>query len=235
MFCRAKSSALCAGQTITTLDGAFPALERVELLVIGNRYSTPHDDDDRPTPKPTPAPTTGASLSMIGPGAFPVLTSAVSIEIKENSELRTIEGAFPVLATVEDNVEIERNPRLVSIDGFDAVTTVGQRARVWANPQLKTFGGSASYNAGVRVFDNKGDKTRVDAFANLETLLDAATVECDPLPPDSSICAAPVFGDETPCFCLESPEDDWRCSVRYSDDDCTPDSDDECGDEDRRI
>ena len=24
-------------------------------------------------------------------------------------------------------------------------------------------------------------------------------------------------------------------SVRYSDDDCTPDSDDECGDEDRRI
>ena len=40
---------------------------------------------------------------------------------------------------------------------------------------------------------------------------------------------------ETPCFCLESPEDDWRCSVRYSDDDCTPDSDDECGDEDRRI
>ena len=36
-------------------------------------------------------------------------------------------------------------------------------------------------------------------------------------------------------FCLESPEDDWRCSVRYSDDDCTPDSDDECGDEDRRI
>ena len=23
--------------------------------------------------------------------------------------------------------------------------------------------------------------------------------------------------------------------VRYSDDDCTPDSDDECGDEDRRI
>ena len=30
-------------------------------------------------------------------------------------------------------------------------------------------------------------------------------------------------------------EDDWRCSVRYSDDDCTPDSDDECGDEDRRI
>ena len=49
------------------------------------------------------------------------------------------------------------------------------------------------------------------------------------------ICAAPVFGDETPCFCLESPEDDWRCAVRYSDDDCTPDSDDECGDEDRRI
>ena len=44
-----------------------------------------------------------------------------------------------------------------------------------------------------------------------------------------------VFGDETPCFCLESPEDDWRCAVRYSDDDCTPDSDDECGDEDRRI
>ena len=82
----------------------------------------------------------------------------------------------------------------------------------------------------------QGDqKTRVDAFANLESLLDAATVECDPLPPDSSICAAPVFGDETPCFCLESPEDDWRCSVRYSDDDCTPDSDDECGDEDRRI
>ena len=40
---------------------------------------------------------------------------------------------------------------------------------------------------------------------------------------------------ETPCFCLESPEDDWRCAVRYSDDDCTPDSDDECGDEDRRI
>ena len=40
---------------------------------------------------------------------------------------------------------------------------------------------------------------------------------------------------DTPCFCLESPEDDWRCSVRYSDDDCTPDSDDECGDEDRRI
>ena len=76
---------------------------------------------------------------------------------------------------------------------------------------------------------------RVDAFANLDTLLDAATVECDPLPPDSSICAAPVFGDETPCFCLESPEDDWRCAVRYSDDDCTPDSDDECGDEDRRI
>ena len=36
-------------------------------------------------------------------------------------------------------------------------------------------------------------------------------------------------------ICLESPEDDWRCSVRYSDDDCTPDSDDECGDEDRRI
>ena len=35
--------------------------------------------------------------------------------------------------------------------------------------------------------------------------------------------------------CLESPEDDWRCAVRYSDDDCTPDSDDECGDEDRRI
>jgi hypothetical protein len=30
-------------------------------------------------------------------------------------------------------------------------------------------------------------------------------------------------------------KDDWRCSVRYSDDDCTPDSDDECGDEDRRI
>ena len=27
----------------------------------------------------------------------------------------------------------------------------------------------------------------------------------------------------------------WRCAVRYSDDDCTPDSDDECGDEDRRI
>ena len=80
-----------------------------------------------------------------------------------------------------------------------------------------------------------GDRTRVDAFANLETLLDAASVECDPLPPDSSICAAPVFGDETPCFCLESPEDDWRCAVRYSDDDCTPDSDDECGDEDRRI
>ena len=25
------------------------------------------------------------------------------------------------------------------------------------------------------------------------------------------------------------------CAVRYSDDDCTPDSDDECGDEDRRI
>ena len=49
--------------------------------------------------------------------------------------------------------------------------------------------------------------------------------------------AEPAFpvGDETPCFCLESPEDDWRCSVRYSDDDCTPDSDDECGDEDRRI
>ena len=100
---------------------------------------------------------------------------------------------------------------------------------------MTAFGGSASYNAGVRVFDNKGEKTRVDAFANLDTLLDAASVECDPLPPDSLICAAPVFGDETPCFCLESPEDDWRCAVRYSDDDCTPDSDDECGDEDRRI
>ena len=172
------------------------------------------------------------------------MISAGSVEVKENSELRTIEGAFPALTTVEDNVEIERNPRLTSISGFDAVTTLGQRARVWANPQLKTvagfsalttFGGSASYNAGVRVFDNKGEKTRVDAFANLDTLLDAASVECDPLPPDSLICAAPVFGDETPCFCLESPEDDWRCAVRYSDDDCTPDSDDECGDEDRRI
>ena len=100
---------------------------------------------------------------------------------------------------------------------------------------LKYLGIAFSYNAGVRVFDNKGEKTRVDAFANLDTLLDAASIECDPLPPDSLICAAPVFGDETPCFCLESPEDDWRCSVRYSDDDCTPDSDDECGDEDRRI
>ena len=55
-----------------------------------------------------------------------------------------------------------------------AAKRIGQRARVWANPQLKTFGGfeslttfggSASYNAGVRVFDNKGEKTRVDAFA----------------------------------------------------------------------
>ena len=34
---------------------------------------------------------------------------------------------------------------------------------------------------------------------------------------------------------VNSHEDDWRCAVRYSDDDCTPDSDDECGDEDRRI
>ena len=68
---------------LTTLDGAFPALERVELLVIGNRYSTPRDDDDdRPTPKPTPAPTTGASLSTIGPGAFPSLISAGSIEVR---------------------------------------------------------------------------------------------------------------------------------------------------------
>ena len=51
----------------------------------------------------------------------------------------------------------------------------------------------------------------------------------------SSAALAKRIEYETPCFCLESPEDDWRCSVRYSDDDCTPDSDDECGDEDRRI
>ena len=32
--------------------------------------------------------------------------------------------------------------------------------------------------------------------------------------------------------CARKPE---LHSVRYSDDDCTPDSDDECGDEDRRV
>ena len=36
-------------------------------------------------------------------------------------------------------------------------------------------------------------------------------------------------------FSGDVTKDDWRCAVRYSDDDCTPDSDDECGDEDRRI
>ena len=47
----------------------------------------------------------------------------------------------------------------------------------------------------------------------------------------SALCAGQTITTLDGAF----PEDDWRCSVRYSDDDCTPDSDDECGDEDRRI
>ena len=109
------------------------------------------------------------------------------------------------------------------------------RRRTAASAGLNDTRGGRHKNGYSQIFGHVVVRGPRGAIANLETLLDAATVECDPLPPDSSICAAPVFGDETPCFCLESPEDDWRCAVRYSDDDCTPDSDDECGDEDRRI
>ena len=53
--------------------------------------------------------------------------------------------------------------------------------------------------------------------------------QAHPITPDN-YCFAGICLGIGPCS-----EDDWRCSVRYSDDDCTPDSDDECGDEDRRI
>ena len=44
-----------------------------------------------------------------------------------------------------------------------------------------------------------------------------------------------IIIDKTPCFCLATPEDDRRCAVSYTDDDCTPDSNEDCGDADRRV
>ena len=44
-----------------------------------------------------------------------------------------------------------------------------------------------------------------------------------------------IIIDKTPCFCLATPEDDRQCAVSYTDDDCTPDSNEDCGDADRRV
>ncbi len=142
-------------EELTSTQGAFPALERVEgsIQISQNK----------------------ALRELSG---FPVLESTVDLSISNNASLESISG-FPKLSRVSGTLLIDRNDRLASARGLSQLREVTGSLRLTNNPDLASlsaFSSLGTVGKNLEITSNPS-LTRLDGLSAIMSVGGELTIE----------------------------------------------------------